>query len=228
MGNCQKTVRSSLPVWGWNICYPPSGYCPHAPQYRKTFREMWSLPYLSEGGIFAIPPLDTALMHLSTGKLSEKCEVSFTCLRVDYLLTLSGYCSHAPQYRKTFREMWSLHTCLRVEYLLSPLWILLSCSLSRSVSFSSTFNTSISDFSSFNCSCKCFDFSMYSTLQQKSIQHHLCFMKKIHQLSVIDLPDTVESSLFMMGQCPWISWVTLNHQFTSPRMFNKVINCPAL
>lgn len=28
--------------------------------------------------------------------------------------------------------------------------------------------------------------------------------------------NTMESSLFMGDQCPWLSWVTLAHEFTSP------------
>ena len=36
---------------------------------------------------------------------------------------------------------------------------------------------------------------------------------------------TVESSLFVRDQC---SWVIFAHEFTSPRTFNKVINCSTL
>ena len=39
---------------------------------------------------------------------------------------------------------------------------------------------------------------------------------------------TVESSLFIMGWSSCISLVTLTHKFSSPRRFNRVMNCLAL
>ena len=41
---------------------------------------------------------------------------------------------------------------------------------------------------------------------------------------MINKSNTVESWLFMEGQCKWILWVTLTHKFTSPQSYDKVMN----
>ena len=53
------------------------------------------------------------------------------------------------------------------------------------------------------------------------------FVKKIMKIIYI-LAHSEESSLFLGDQKSWIWWVTLTHEFTSPEMFNKIMNCLGL